>query len=100
VLVVLDAGVFVSAAITPTGVASRVVTAGVEGRFQYLLCPRLVGELTGVLARPKFTRVVSDEDRQRFLAEVLAAGWDVNDPGEIPAVSRDHRASSRAGRDR
>lgn len=88
-LVVLDAGVFVSAAITPTGVASRVVTAGVEGRFQYLLSPRLVGELTGVLARPKFTRVVSDEDRQRFLAEVLAAGWDVNDPGEIPAVSRD-----------
>lgn len=84
-LVVLDAGVFVSAAITPTGVASRVLTAGVEGRFQYLLCPRLVG----VLARPKFTRVVSDEERQRFLAEVLAAGWDVSDPAEIPAVSRD-----------
>ncbi len=88
-LVVLDTGVFVSAAITPNGVASRIVTAGVAGRFEYLLCPRLVGELTGVLARPKFARLVSDEDRRRFLAEVFAAGRDVSDPVEIPAVSRD-----------
>jgi hypothetical protein len=89
VLVVLDAGVFVSAALTPNGVASRIVTAGVAGRFEYLLCPRLVAELTDVLARPKFTRLVSDENRRRFLVEVLAAGRDVSDPVEIPEVSRD-----------
>jgi hypothetical protein len=53
VLVVLDAGVFVSAAITPGGVAGRIVAAGFEGRFEYLLCPRLVGELMDVLGRPK-----------------------------------------------
>ncbi len=88
-LVVLDAGVFVSAAVTPAGVASRIVTAGIEGRFEYLLCPLLAGELTDVLARPKVARLVSDEYRHRFLAEVLAAGQDVNDPAEIPAVSRD-----------
>ena len=88
-LVVLDAGVFVSAAITPNGVASRIVAAGVAGRFEYVLCPRLVGELTDVLARPKVAALVSDENSRRFLAEVLAAGRDVSDPHEIPAVSRD-----------
>lgn len=88
-LVVLDTGVFVSAAITPNGVASRIVTAGVAGRFEYLLCPRLVGELTGVLARPEFARLVGGENRRRFLAEVVAAGRDASDPADVPAVSRD-----------
>lgn len=64
-LLALDTGVFVSAAITAHGVASRIVTAGVAGRFEYLLCPRLVGELTGVLERPKFARLVSGENRRR-----------------------------------
>lgn len=88
-LVVLDAGVFVSAAITPDGVASRIVTAGVEGRFEYFVCPRLVGELKDVFARPKVARLVSDEHRHRFLAEVVAAARDVSDPSDIPVVSRD-----------
>ncbi len=87
--VVLDAGVFVSAVITPGGVAGHIVTAGVEGRFEYLLCPRLVGETTDVMARPKITRRVKEEDRQRFLTDVLAAGRDVNDPTGLAAVSRD-----------
>jgi putative PIN family toxin of toxin-antitoxin system len=85
----LDAGVFVSAAITPDGVASRIVAAGVEGRFEFLLCPRLVAELTDVLGRPKVARLVGQEHRHRFLDEVLAACRDVNDPAEIPTVSRD-----------
>ena len=58
-LVVLDAGMFVSTAITPGGVASRIVIAGIEGRFEYLLCPKLVGELTDVLGRPKIVRMVT-----------------------------------------
>ena len=82
-LVVLDAGVFVSAAITPGGVASRIIIAGVEGRFEHVLCPRLVSELTDVLGRRKIKRLISDEDGRRFLAEVLAAGREVNDPTEV-----------------
>ena len=88
-LVVLDAGVFVSAAITPGGVVSRIVTAGFEGRFEYLLCPRLVGELIDVLGRPKVARLVRREHVQRFLNAVVAIGRDVNDPTLVPAVSRD-----------
>jgi len=79
----------VSAAITPNGVASRIVTAGVEGRFEYLVCPRLVSELEDVLARPKVARLVSDEHRRRFLADVVAAARDVSDPSVTPVVSRD-----------
>jgi predicted nucleic acid-binding protein len=56
VLVVLDPGVFVSAAITPGGVASQVVLAGIEGRYEYVLCPHLVDELTEVPGRPKIAR--------------------------------------------
>ena len=64
-LVVLDAGVFVSAVITPGGVASSIVTASVEARFEYLLCLRLVGELVDVLSRPKIVRLVREGDRER-----------------------------------
>lgn len=88
-LVVLDAGVFVSAAITAGGVASRIVGAGIEGRFDYLLCPKLVGELTDVLERPKILRLVNEEDSQRFLEHALAAGRDVADPAKIVSISRD-----------
>ena len=88
-LVVLDAGVFVSAAITPGGVASRIVMAGIQRRFEYLVCPMLVGEITAVMRRPKIVRVVSQEDSQRFLDDALAGGRDVGDPPEIGSHSRD-----------
>lgn len=88
-LVVLDAGVFVSAAITPKGIASQIITAGIGGRFEYLICPRLVNEITDVLGRPKITRLIDHENGQRFLADALAAGRDVSDPLEISALCRD-----------
>ncbi len=88
-LVVLDVGVFVSTLVTPGGTASRVVAAGVAGSFEYLLCPRLVGELVDVVGRPKIARVVAEEHRERFIAAIVAAGLDVDDPAHIPAVCRD-----------
>jgi PIN domain len=48
VLVVVDPNVVISALITPTGVARRVVQAGIEGRFSYVLCPQLLLELESV----------------------------------------------------
>jgi putative PIN family toxin of toxin-antitoxin system len=89
VLVVLDAGVFVSALVTPGGTASRVVAAGVAGRFEYLLCPRLISELLEVVERPKIARLATEQVRQRFLADVLAGGRDEDDPTHVPVVSRD-----------
>ena len=88
-LVVLDAGVFVSAAVTPGGVASQVVLAGIEGRFTYLLCPRLIGELTDVLARPKIARRIDEESARRFVTDVVSTGHEVDDPVDVKALSRD-----------
>lgn len=88
-LVVLDAGVFVSAAITPGGVASRIVAAGIEGRFDYPLCPRLLGEVAGVLTRPKIAGLLSADQRERFLTDVPGAGQEVDDPAGFPARTRD-----------
>jgi putative PIN family toxin of toxin-antitoxin system len=89
VLVVVDAGVFVSALVTPGGTASRVVAAGVAGRFGYVLCPRLISELLEVVERPKIARLVTEDQRRRFLTDVVAGGLDVDDPTHIPIVSRD-----------
>jgi putative PIN family toxin of toxin-antitoxin system len=79
----------VSAAITPGGVAGLIVAAGIEGRFDYLLCPRLVGEVADVLSRPKITRLVGPARRERFVADVLGAGREVDDPARFPAATRD-----------
>ncbi len=74
-LVVLDAGVSVSAVITPGGVAGHIVTAGVVGRFEYLLCPRLVGELTNVMARPKPWRSCSARRPRRRRGSSRTRQW-------------------------
>src|SRR4029077_10876380 len=74
---------------TPNGVASRIIAAAIDGRFDYLLCPRLVGEFTDVLSRPKITRRLSDANRERFIADVVGVGREVDDPVQIAAVSRD-----------
>lgn len=88
-LVVVDAGVFVSAAITPGGAPSRIVATGIEGRFDYLICPTLVKELTGVLTRPKIARLLGENDRLRFLNLVLGAARNVDDPAVVETFTRD-----------
>jgi predicted nucleic acid-binding protein len=67
VLVVLDVGVLVSALITPGGTASRVIAAGLAGRFEYMLCPRLVGEFREAVERPTIARLATEEHRQRLV---------------------------------
>lgn len=77
------------AAITPGGVASQVVLAGIKGRYEYVLCPHLVDELTEVLGRPKFARRVSEDSAQRFLIDVCRGRPRGPDPADVPPLSRD-----------
>ena len=74
---------------TPGGVASQVVLAGIEGRFTYLLCPHLIGELTDVLARPKIARRIDAERARRFVTQIVSTGHEVDDPVDVEALSRD-----------
>ncbi|MGH8909748.1 MAG: PIN domain-containing protein [Egibacteraceae bacterium] len=53
---VVDPGVFVSALLTPDGVAARLVRALVAGRWELVASPLLFEELTDVLLRKRFHR--------------------------------------------
>ncbi|HZQ58033.1 MAG TPA: putative toxin-antitoxin system toxin component, PIN family [Acidimicrobiales bacterium] len=87
-LVVLDTNIFVSALLVASGLARRVVQAGVDGEFEYAVCPTLLAELGGVLRRRRVaTAVVASED---FVADVQLAARVEPDPGVLP-VSRDRR---------
>ncbi len=50
---VLDSGVYVSAAISGVGAPAQLLGAAIEGRVVLLVSALLVGELREVLSRPK-----------------------------------------------
>ncbi|MHB8463698.1 MAG: putative toxin-antitoxin system toxin component, PIN family [Acidimicrobiales bacterium] len=87
-LVVLDPNIFVSALITPTGVARSVVQAGIEGRFEYAVCPRLLAELDDVARRPKIARLVAADAAGRFVTDVRGGARVEPDP-QVEPISRD-----------
>lgn len=89
---ILDANVYVSAAITrtPDSAAARVLDAVVDGRIEALQCPTLLGELTDTLHRPKLKRYLSDEQSTAFVADVALNTRAVADPSKpYAATSRD-----------
>lgn len=89
---ILDANVYVSAAITrnPDSAPARLLGAVVDARIEVLLCPILLTELTDTLRRPKLKRYLSDEQAAAFAADVELLVRNVADPSEpYPATSRD-----------
>lgn len=87
-LVVFDPNVFVSALITPKGRARQVVQAGIEGQFEYAICPTLLDELERVSRRPRIASLVPGETAARFIVDVRGGARLEPDP-EVRAVSRD-----------
>ena len=87
-LVVLDPNIFVSALITPTGLARSVVQAGIEGRFEYAVCPTLLAELEGVALRPKIADLVAADAAGRFVTDVRGGARVEPDP-QVQPISRD-----------
>ena len=67
----IDASTVVSAALNPNGIPRRAIAAARE-RGVVVLSEAVHGEIAGVLARPKFARVFT-EDRRREVMELLAA---------------------------
>jgi predicted nucleic acid-binding protein len=70
VLVVFDPNVFVSALITPKGRARQVVQAGIDGQFEYTICPPLQDEPERVSRRPKIASLVPGEAAARFIVDI------------------------------
>ena len=88
--VVVDANVFVSAAIR-TGPPHRIVQAWLERRvFEVVMCPALLGEVQETLTgRPRMRRWI-DLPVAELYVETIAAVVDlVADPGEVLPLTRD-----------
>ena len=88
--VVVDANVFVSAAIR-NGPARRIVQAWLErDSFEVILCPELLDEVREVLTeRPRLRRWIDLPVAELFVARIEGATELVPDPDEIEVHTRD-----------
>ncbi|HUP75176.1 MAG TPA: putative toxin-antitoxin system toxin component, PIN family [Acidimicrobiales bacterium] len=88
--VVVDANVFVSAAIR-NGPAHRVVMAWLEREaFELVICPALLDEVREVLTqRPRLRRWIDVDTAEAYLATIEFAADVVADPVDLEARTRD-----------
>ena len=88
--VVVDANVFVSAAIR-TGPPHRIVQAWLERRdFEVVICPALLGEVQEALTeRPRMRRWIDLPVAELYVETIAAVADLVPDPGEIIPLTRD-----------
>jgi putative PIN family toxin of toxin-antitoxin system len=80
--IVVDVGVYVSAAISATGPPAELLAAAVEGQAVLLVSPLLLAELREVLAREKFRRWITLEDAETFIQGLELLATNVIDPPE------------------
>jgi putative PIN family toxin of toxin-antitoxin system len=65
---VLDSSVLVSALISPAGPSAQILAAWTQERFELVMSPQVLDELTEVLDHPKFRRWVSTHVATDFIA--------------------------------
>lgn len=87
--VVLDPNVLVSALISRGGPPRKLIEFWVEGHFELIASPKLVGELREVLNRPKFGRWASSETISEYLSGIEDASIEVEDPPDPELRSSD-----------
>ncbi len=90
VRVVIDANVFVSAAIG-RGTSTRLIEQWMSGRasFEVIVCPRMIGEISDVLDRPRLRKRISADDVREFVEVISILPNQVPDPSEIAVATRD-----------
>lgn len=88
--VVLDANIFVSAAIR-TDPSHQIVEAWLErDPFHLVICPTLLAEVRDVLIdRPRMRRWIDAETAETFLATIEIAADLVPDPDDVSPETRD-----------
>ncbi len=82
--VVLDVNVLVSALLSPAGTPARLLRAWRAARFELVVSPALLAELTRTLAYPKLAARVTPEQATAFIAWLAGDAHLVADP-ETPA---------------
>ena len=70
-IVIIDANVFVSAAIG-RGPSTRLIDTWMSGQasFEVIMCPKLIGEISDVLDRPRLRKRISADDAREFVAMI------------------------------
>lgn len=77
--VIVDPGVYVSAALTE-GAPRDLIRAARAGQLTLVVSEKLLDELSGVLAREKFRRWLSPEDAEAFVDAIALLAEHVTDP--------------------
>jgi putative PIN family toxin of toxin-antitoxin system len=77
---VLDAGVLVSALLSPSGTPAALYLAAVTGEFELVVCPHLLNELLEVLGRRKLRKYVRPEEAAAFAVALRRVGSFLPDP--------------------
>ena len=87
--IVIDANVFVSAAIAQ-GPSHRVVQAvTLSEHHEAIVCPTLLEEIEDVLSRPRLLKRIGDDRARRYLRDLRIMTTRVLDPIDIGTHTRD-----------
>lgn len=78
--VVIDSNVLISARLSPRGSPGRLLAAWLDGRFELIVSPALLAELTGVLERSKFRRWLTVEEARAFVQMLHVSATVIDDP--------------------
>lgn len=87
--VIFDPNVLISARLSPCGAPGRLFAHWLEGRFELVVSPGLLAELSGVLERSKFRRWLGGEEARLFVDELAVAATTLEDPTRQTQHSRD-----------
>lgn len=86
---VIDVNVFVSALISPGGVASRLVQRTANRDFELVMSPRLLRELATVTGRSRFRQYFSVDEAERLITDLWDLALRLGDAADIPTLTRD-----------
>lgn len=86
---VVDPNILISAMIAQGGPPAEIVRAWSDGAFEMVTSPRLIAELTEVLARPKFEPQAADGRAEAYVAAIVAGSIRLEDPDKPPRISSD-----------
>jgi uncharacterized protein len=78
--VVLDANVYVSALLAPTGSPAQILERWADGQFDVIVSPLLLAELERVLRRPKFKKSIPVIQIDALLSALSEEGVSAADP--------------------
>ncbi|MHB1533201.1 MAG: putative toxin-antitoxin system toxin component, PIN family [Acidimicrobiales bacterium] len=68
--------------------ARRAIQAGIEGQFDYDVCPMMLAEFEAVSRRPKISRLLPETAAERFIVDLRGGARMQPDP-QVRSVSRD-----------